>query len=172
MAALLGQKYQIMPFRHAPTPITGGEIIVDIFAEDVREVLRAQPGFAESKDIDAYVILYPSRYGVTSGREFGTGMGLTERPMFGENEYVLHALYSVTVLDGRDLRELASEMAWNHVPFADPFKGNPARAVTAAYWPGSLAALTEAQRATVAADLKALIDVTLPGTLTRAGLLP
>lgn len=169
---LLATKFEVVPFEHRPTPLNGGEFVVDIFPGDVRDVIRAQPGFATAAGIDAYIVFIPERRGLTPTNQISEGIGMTQRFQFGENEHILHALYDVMVLDGRTLDMLTRVSSWGHVPFADPFKNNPARPVPASYWSESFDTLTDAQKKTIAADAMTLIDAVLPRTLKAAGLLP
>lgn len=181
--ATLKSKYQIVPFAWDTTSVPEDDP-ADFWYEKgqqaVVDIVRRQPGFATAKDIDAYILILPSSSEVTSFSRPNYGLGVThsfyvksnddEPPMF--DEYMVHALYAVAVVDGRSMSFVSGEYTRDRDLFEHQFIGFPARMATADYWADSFASLSPTQKDTIEAALKDLIKTSMPTVMKNLDLAP
>jgi hypothetical protein len=182
-AAILKSKYQIVPFDWNRASVPKDDPL-DLWHEKgqqaIVDIVRRQPGFATAKDIDAYVLILPYSCDLTSFSRQNYGLGIVRSfyvksikdapPIF--DEYMVHALYSVAVVDGRTMSYVTGEPARDRDLFEHRFYGFPARMAEEANWADSYSALSPAQKDMVEAAFKDLIKISMPTVMKSLDLVP
>jgi hypothetical protein len=182
-ASALKSKYQIVPFEWDPTSVPQDDSFGMWHPKDqeaVVDIVRRQPGFAKTRDIDAYILILPYEGDITRFSRPTWGLGIARSFYIKSNddaptifdEYMVHALYDVAVVDGRTMSFVTGEPARNRNLFEHRFYGFPARLATEAYWADSFQALSPAQKETIQAAFKDLIKTSLPTMLKELDLVP
>jgi len=180
---MLKSAYQIVPFAWDPTSVPEDDP-ADFWYEKgqqaVVDIVRRQPGFATAKDIDAYILILPSGSDITRFSRMAHGLGIAHSfyvksnddapPMF--DEYMVHALYEVAIIDARTMTFVAGEAARDPDLFEHRFFRFPARMATADYWADSYSALSPTQKSTIEAALKDLIKTSMPTVMKNLDLAP
>ncbi len=165
---LLSGKFEVVPFHADPNDLQDDDIFVGTSSSAIAAAIRKSPDFAARQDIDAFVVFVPGDHGLTMTNQISRGMGMTTQI----RTYILHAIYDVKILNGRDLKEVAFNLGWEDVPFQEHFKDNPAVYVDKNYWAEDFDALTPEKKKVIAADLEKLADSVMPRLLQQVGLLP
>lgn len=182
-AGILKSKYQVVPFDWNRASVPEDDSL-DLWHEKGRQaivdIIRRQPGFDRAKDIDLYVLILPYSSDLTAFSRQSYGLGIVSSfyvksikdapPIF--DEYMVHALYSVAVVDGRTMSYVTGEPARDRDQFEHRFYGFPARLAAQDYWADSFSALTPAQKGTVEAAFKDLIKISLPTVMKSLDLVP
>ena len=130
--------------------------------QDLGETVRKS---VSPQSLDAYIVVSKAneRWGLRG--ETMAGLGFVQGPSMSARLYYIHAIYTLTVIDGRDFKVIASaypkqpggdgvtEVAWPH------------REVGSSWWVANPRAMTERQRQRLQDALKSLIASTGPNTL-------
>jgi hypothetical protein len=152
--------------------------LVEEDQEKVGALVRRQKGFSAAKDIDAYIVILPGTRELTAWPRRSYGMGLV-RSFYVESleagapmvdEYSVHALYYIAIVDGRTLDFIAGQPTLEKALFESRFRGSPAKMVDANDWAQTYAALSPQQKDNTAALLKELIASSMPDALKHLGL--
>jgi len=178
----LGKNYRLVDFAYNPADLDyEGQFAAFVHEKTgkIGEAIRRQAGYAHAKDIDAYVLLLPAEqdFTILNRRSHGIGMirdflAFAEGQQIGDGVYMLHALYNVAVLDAQTFNLLAVAVAKHDTLYQNRFRGNPAVFVDNSYWAESYDKLSPEKRDKIAAEIKGMIDATLPRTLQELDLLP
>jgi hypothetical protein len=93
------------------------------------------------------------------------GLGFVQGPLWSSRLYYIHAIYTLTVIDGRDFKVIAS--TYGKQPGADGVTDVswPHREVDSSWWVANPSAMTERQRERLQDALKSIIASTGPDTL-------
>ena len=178
----LAKSYRIVDFAYDPADLDyEGDFAAFVHEKTgkIGEAIRRQAGYAQAKDVDAYVLLLPAEqdFTILNRRSHGIGiirdfLAFGEGQQIGDGVYMLHALYNVAVLDAHTFNLLAVAVAQHDTLYQNRFRGNPAVFVDNSYWADSYDRLSPAKRDEIVAEIKGMIDATLPRTLQGIDLLP
>jgi hypothetical protein len=183
VAAILTPSYQVVPFEWDRASVPQDDsygLWYPKAQQGVVDIVRRQPGFATAKDIDAYILILPSEGDITRFSRPTWSLGIARSfyiksnddapPIF--DEYMVHALYDVAVVDGRTMSFVTGATARNRDLFEHRFYGFPARLATEDYWADSFQALSPAQKETIQAAFKDLLKTSLPTMMKELDLVP
>jgi hypothetical protein len=178
----LGSTYKITPFEQKPTDLGFEGFYAfegEKFAGKIADAIRAQPGFALAKNIDAYVVVLPGAWLLMGRERHSYGLGIFKTFMkygddvsYEEGSFMLHAFYYVMVLDGSSLEMIAGAPARDDDDRRWRLKGHPGKFVDPSYWAASYDALTPAQSQKLVEGLEVLVKESLPDTLRKIKLIP
>jgi hypothetical protein len=180
---LLGAKYQVRPVAHARGAFAPDKIH---FPEEskpgsrrrpIQEVVRTE---AKPQGLDAYVVLTRGYVPVAGTQQVARGLGLAKAEGgMAENRAYLHAVYWVTVVDGRSFKIIGDAKAPMVNGLPQPSDSGPEPVLISApvmptenaFAADSLGALSSDRRARLRVALTKLIADSLPGSLQAARLL-
>jgi hypothetical protein len=181
--ALLGRKYQVRPVAHARGAFAPDKIH---FPDEkspgtrrrpIEEVVRRE---AKPQGLDAYVVLTRGFVPVAGTQQVARGLGLAKAEGgMAENRAYLHAVYWVTVVNGRNFRIIGDAKApvLNGLPQAGDAAGEtaligaPSVPTDSTFAADSLTALSSERRHRLRVALQKLIADSLPDALQAAKLL-
>jgi hypothetical protein len=128
---------------------------------DIADAVRAQMPVSE---IDAFIVVNKgvSHYGGTNQNV--EGIGIVEGGPLLLRKFNVHALYRITVIDGRQFAVIGNASSWSLDRSALLLQGlqGPNREVDASWWPVTLDA---AQNPRLKSAVLDLLDQNIPGTL-------
>jgi hypothetical protein len=144
--AVLGKRYDLRPVTYDRGSIAAASGSWGKLGENIRPHISTQ-------GLDAYLVFRGSDGQYTGTNQYMQGFGIVEHLTIN---YFLFALYNVVLVDGKDFSVVGSGGA------------GPRQKVDQSWWPTSFDAAANPR---LKAGTLALIDQSLPETITRIGLL-
>ena len=133
------------------------------------DIAKAMAANVRGSKPDLYLVVLQSRAGFETSGTPAEGMGVLRRPVLGGDLYYLHAIYSITVVDGPTNKILASAEAvdGSRSPWSSVLHGAPYDEFEEEHWAVENEDVNSAQIDWVRDRMKALFARTLPTTLQR-----
>jgi len=166
----LDGRYIVKPVKYDPADFATDKLaFLDIedklgFSDPIGSVIR---GKVTPNDLDAYVLVLPSRSAVKYSNKEVEGLGVFRGGWWIHYYYWVHALYGIAVVDGHTGKLLAWRWEGPQSPgflYVPDFYG-PNRIVDATYWPEDIDAVPPQQMQKLVDAAKQLISAWMATTL-------
>jgi hypothetical protein len=163
IVAALGRRYDARPIPAARAALSSAS------GAKVAEAARAALGGA---GMDAYLVVSKEFARVGSSNQSVRGAGVLRWNRGLTTQYHAHALYRLTLVDGRNFGVLADRSSVQLTLFfsAATAIDGPSRQVDASYWIDAPEKLTNDQQQLLRTAIRAILEQNLPNTLRDAGL--